>query len=83
MQDWIRNKFDIETDEGVEYAVWIAENSMISKSSVDFIVQKFTDVDINYTAFANAVETPIDNPLENGVNWGNHVRAWNSQGKFA
>ena len=83
MQDWVRSKFDIEEIDGIGYAIWVAENGMLSRSPVDFIVQKFAGVDTSYAAFANTVETPVENPLDNGVNWGNHVRAWQEQGKFA
>ena len=79
MDKWIRDNFEEIEDDLV---FWVSENGVKTASTVDVIVSKFGGCEINYESFAAAVETPTDNPEDEGVNWGNHVRAWRDQGKF-
>lgn len=80
-EQWLRDKFDTVTIDGIECIEWEAENGNLTRAPISAVVQMFDGEETTYDAFASRVDSPLD-PDTEGVNWGNHVRAWRDQGKF-
>ena len=78
MDKWLNENFDLISNR----VSWTAENNRITMCDRQVIIDMFAEAEINYASFADMVDSPKENPLVEGVNWGNHVRAWNNQGKF-
>lgn len=76
MEQWFRDRFTMVGDD----VSWVAENGQATMSDIEFLTTKFNGLETTYEAFMSSLEAATENPIDNGVNWGNHVKSWKDQG---